>query len=799
MIPTIRNQEVKTNATGETMSMGLDAEDIQHLLPILRDSLYANKILAPIREYSTNARDSHTAFGKAGRPIRVTLPTRFEPEFRIRDFGTSLSLDEVKNTYLKYCKSTKRTSNDFNGVYGLGCKSAFAYTDQFTVITYLDGQQTIINIPISGEAQVIAQVPTTEEQGLEIVIPVNIKDVDAWHEEAMAFYAYWSVRPTIVNQRQDLFEKFFSPLQIKPIFSQDDWEVRPGGYNNRSKAVAVMSYVPYPINWETVKRNFSEEQTQKYGKILGFVENNYVTFMFSNGTADFTPSREALQYTETTLASICHKLDKISDAIEKIISERISSATNLWEAKCLYNKVFNGSSYDRTEGNFYGNLGQIQTMMSGKLKWNGIGIDDGKFSDIHLWDRNTGKIKDGTHYDSSTVVPIFSSITVEDNTKKTVMVSGVARYGNQSLLASERALVLILDAEDTYKAAAGRYLFFEAYLDKNINTIYVLDLSNPTVKKEFYKHYKFDSVPVILASQIENQVKAFIAANKIVRAASEQVKAPYIDMAPYFDAVDGKKDVYYIDFVWNKDVVPPKDVVGGIYIQATQKEANYLDRSMEIGGSGGYRRRYRSNYSANEMKNLLLNFARLCRMTGKKVDRIYGIQPRTVDSKWFKEEIADGTWVDMASVAAAEFSKLDMSKASLAMDYKNSLNESNTIRIEVARTLTPLISDTNNPIHKYVSMVSSELSNYSHVPAMAESLLDKNDKNFKIVSAGTQIEKVVKSIKKLYPMISMFPSNHYLFMEDEEKIKRVDLKAIAEYINAMDTVKAAQSQQPVAV
>ena len=93
----------------------MDAEDIQTMLEQSRDGFYSNKELAPIREYSTNARDSHIRKGIGSTPIQVTLPTTMEPELKIRDFGIGLSYETISDIYFKYWKSTKRLTNDENG------------------------------------------------------------------------------------------------------------------------------------------------------------------------------------------------------------------------------------------------------------------------------------------------------------------------------------------------------------------------------------------------------------------------------------------------------------------------------------------------------------------------------------------------------------------------------------------------------------------------------------------------------------------------------------------------------------
>ena len=100
---------------------------------ILSSGLYANKIRAIIRELSCNAVDSHVAAGKQDTPFDVHLPNQLDPTFRIRDYGTGLTHDQVLNIYTTYFESTKTESNQFIGALGLGSKSPFSYTDNFTV------------------------------------------------------------------------------------------------------------------------------------------------------------------------------------------------------------------------------------------------------------------------------------------------------------------------------------------------------------------------------------------------------------------------------------------------------------------------------------------------------------------------------------------------------------------------------------------------------------------------------------------------------------------------------------------
>ena len=120
MIPIQNKVEViKSKTSNFEINMDISQRQIHKLIPLLRDSLYSDKILAPIREYSTNAQDEHVKVQTPNRPIQVTIPNRFDPNFKIRDFGSGLTLDQMKNTYFIYLETTKDKSNDFNGMFGL--------------------------------------------------------------------------------------------------------------------------------------------------------------------------------------------------------------------------------------------------------------------------------------------------------------------------------------------------------------------------------------------------------------------------------------------------------------------------------------------------------------------------------------------------------------------------------------------------------------------------------------------------------------------------------------------------------
>ena len=92
----IKQTTLKQSDDFESFSFGIKESGLSHIFNVLRNQLYSDKVLAVIREYSTNAVDAHIEVGQADKPIKVTLPTQMTPEFKVRDFGRGLTEEQAK-------------------------------------------------------------------------------------------------------------------------------------------------------------------------------------------------------------------------------------------------------------------------------------------------------------------------------------------------------------------------------------------------------------------------------------------------------------------------------------------------------------------------------------------------------------------------------------------------------------------------------------------------------------------------------------------------------------------------------
>lgn len=285
--------------------------------------LYSNRELAVVREYSTNAWDSNKELalsnGAEIAPIHVTLPTIMNPYFVVQDYGVGMSERELKEVYTQFGESTKRDSDDFNGMLGFGSKSAIAYTNTFTVTSVKDGRKTVGVISRKEDAmggylvtmKIVLKVDTHEPSGVRIEIPVH--NPTEFERKALDFYRFWQPGRVLVNGKPvnwAVGEKIDDNLYYYP---------------NAGTSYVVMGNVPYRI------ANPDALFPRGMNKI------SFVAYV-PMGAVEFTPSREDLKYSDHTKRNL-HKIieDFVSKSVATAKSE-ISTAANHADAYKAWTK-----------------------------------------------------------------------------------------------------------------------------------------------------------------------------------------------------------------------------------------------------------------------------------------------------------------------------------------------------------------------------------------------------------------------------------------------------------------------------
>jgi hypothetical protein len=280
-----------------------------HAFEVLSSRLYTDPILAVVRELSTNAYDAQVEAGTTDKPFDVHMPNSFASFFKVRDYGTGLSPEDVKHVYTTYFESTRSDSDDFIGRLGLGSKSPFALTDQFMVTSYWNGTSYTYSAyrNETGEPRIALMDTnaTDEPNGLEITVQVKAGDEYEWQRAAQKVYRFMPMCPKITGANVEFEE-------CEPLFEHAHYKL----YSNRQEAGVpsrinvVMGNVRYTVATEHFKIKLGQS-----GALILFV---------NNGECDFAVSREELHYNERTIANIQSHLDKVSKDVQVKIDAQLT-------------------------------------------------------------------------------------------------------------------------------------------------------------------------------------------------------------------------------------------------------------------------------------------------------------------------------------------------------------------------------------------------------------------------------------------------------------------------------------------
>jgi hypothetical protein len=265
--------------------------------------------------------DSHAAAGKRDTPFDVHLPNTLEPHFSIRDYGTGLSAEQVTQIYTTYFESTKTASNEFIGALGLGSKSPFSYTDNFTVTAIQGGKKGIYTAFINGDGvpsiALMLTEDTDEPTGVEVKFSVNDRyDFDKFRQEARTVYKHFALRPVVLGSADFQF--------VDAEYESRD--IVPGVHsyaNGRSGSVAIMGNIAYPIEVPNADGSIPPELKQLL--VCG------LEMHFGIGELDFQASREGLSYIPETVAAIKAKLEQVNAALTVVIAKEADAIANLWD------------------------------------------------------------------------------------------------------------------------------------------------------------------------------------------------------------------------------------------------------------------------------------------------------------------------------------------------------------------------------------------------------------------------------------------------------------------------------------
>jgi len=344
----VKTTEIISNVMGEeAIPMTIDNENIKYIIRSLTN-IYPNKVLACLREYSCNGLDSHIVAGQT-RPVEVTLPSSFNPNFVVQDWGTGMGRYELEKIYGVYGASTKRKSKDTIGAFGLGSKSALTLVDSFNLVSVKDGRKftAIVNKNSEGVGQlkILSEVATTEPNGVKVTIPAA-KPAEFSHL-AKTFFMSWKPGTVLVNGEEPMMLESDNFERVGDIGYIS--RASRSGYGQRGSLTVSMGGVCYKVG------SLSFEQQQAvYGANTSYhLRQQEIILNAPLGDVELVPSREEVEMSDKTLDFIEKRTKELIREFLSSIKKKIDTAPTRMEAIRLVEQF--PFAYSRSEYTWQGN------------------------------------------------------------------------------------------------------------------------------------------------------------------------------------------------------------------------------------------------------------------------------------------------------------------------------------------------------------------------------------------------------------------------------------------------------------
>lgn len=295
---------------------------------IFFDRLYSNKIRAIIRELYSNAYDAHRSAGTLQTQPLMHLPTLLAPEFYIRDFGTGIAPKDIDDIYTVVFESTKTGNNEDIGGFGVGSKTPYCYTDNFTVRSFYNGKVYTYAMYIDQDGEptysLVNRVDSDEPNGLEVKFAVERKDFSSFSTEAVVALQHFELKPKQMGQGITF------PVISKEMTGKG-WYINKHNYYGSNQPHILVGPVKYPLDIASFKNQLNTQCTT-VGQINLVIEAEIKD-------VEVAPSREALSYSERTINFLKGKLQEVVDEITATVDADIKHATSDYNKKALYRNI----------------------------------------------------------------------------------------------------------------------------------------------------------------------------------------------------------------------------------------------------------------------------------------------------------------------------------------------------------------------------------------------------------------------------------------------------------------------------
>lgn len=262
--------------------------------------LYKNPYIW-VQELVSNAYDAHVEVGQ-DKPVIVDIT---EDEVIITDFGPGISPERIKMMYT-FLSSSKESTNDQIGGWGLGSKSVFVYTDSIELDTVHDG--VFYKYVIFNEGTHLGIYEAHQEP----MDKPNQTSIRVRYEKDHRKMILNTLESKTCYIKNIVYEGFAKGLNEMTIIEYPDFYLRP----DHDRDHIVIGNIPYEIDYSLVP--FSNTR-------MGF------GIKFEIGELTPLPTREGIKFTKEVSSLIEERLNKCSEIVRQIYKDQSVVYDNYWD------------------------------------------------------------------------------------------------------------------------------------------------------------------------------------------------------------------------------------------------------------------------------------------------------------------------------------------------------------------------------------------------------------------------------------------------------------------------------------
>ena len=502
-------ESVEIESSGVISEDSFGIANMGFVLHLLRSKIYSNIKRAICQEYTCNARDAHREAGKADVPIEVTLPTYLDPNFRVRDFGNSISPENMTKVFIQYGASTKRDSNLQTGGFGIGCKTAFGYSDAFSVVTIRKGVKRnyscVIDDTRCGKLALLSETSTDELDGTEIIVPVIQGDFEEFARETVRACRHWDVKPIIRGR-----ELFFDDVKKNVILEGTDWFVcRANDSHGNRETRLIVDGIEYPFDLGQLP--------DRIIPTFGWATTLYLKFPV--GVISVSANREAVEIDAATKKAVTARLHTVKNEIKTRFEETVKNAKSFIEANITLHRATSSLNLEMPDD---------LTWKGHKLFGQAIRLDRGQ---VTIYDRGT-TAKKHSRYPGSTIPLAENKIYCMVNLDFNNVVSKGAEAIFKKFPNADQVIMFRVDAKE--------------FQDKNLSLLNVLNFDDYYTAKQRRASlgrllfYKFDKVLGIFSRssmkeyEADSNKKIWCRLNKVAKG------SPIV----LYNGKEGRNDIF---------------------------------------------------------------------------------------------------------------------------------------------------------------------------------------------------------------------------------------------------------------